>query len=238
MLGRVDKLISLQLNISRNDTKTMLKSGRITVNGVVVKKPETKIDTEKDIVCIDKKEIDVCEFVYLMMNKPKSVLCASTDKRAKTVIDIVQPDLKRKGLFCVGRLDKDTTGLLLITDDGDFSHKVISPKSMIPKKYEVEVDGIITEQMITIFKEGIVLADGTKCLPATLTIISDNVAHVVIYEGKYHQIKRMFGVVNLGVVNLKRLQIGGLKLDESLKEGEMKKLSKNELSSIFNEKYC
>lgn len=235
MLGRIDKLISLQLNISRNDTKAFLKSGRITVNSVVINKPETKINTETDVVCVDAKRVDFSDKVYLMMNKPKSVLCASTDKRAKTVIDIVPPSLKRKGLFCVGRLDKDTTGLLLITDDGDFSHKIISPKSMIPKKYEVQVDGIITEQMITIFKEGIVLADGTKCLPATLNIVSSCVAQVVIFEGKYHQIKRMFGVVGLGVVNLKRLSIGGLKLDKTLKEGETKKLSNSELYSIFNE---
>jgi len=196
-----------------------------------------KIDTDTDIVCFDGKQISFSAKVYLMMNKPKSVLCASTDKRAKTVIDIIPSPLKRKGLFCVGRLDKDTTGLLLITDDGDFSHKIISPKSMIPKKYEVQLDGIITEQMITIFKEGVVLADGTKCLPATLNVVSDNIAHVVIFEGKYHQIKRMFGVVGLGVVSLKRLSIGGLELDQTLKEGEIKKLSNSELCSIFNENY-
>lgn len=234
MIGRIDKLISLHLNISRNDAKSLLKSCRIMVNGVVETKPETKINTEIDEIFVDKKSIDFSEKVYLMMNKPKSVVCASTDKRTKTVIDIIPEELKRRGLFSVGRLDKDTTGLLLITDDGDFSHKIISPKSMIPKKYEVQVDGIITNQMITIFKDGVVLADGTKCLPATLNIISDNVAHVIIYEGKYHQVKRMFGVVGLGVENLKRLSIGGLILDSALEEGETKKLSKEQLISIFN----
>ena len=235
MLGRVDKLLSLQLNMSRSDVKLAIKAGRVVLNGRVITKPDIKIDTDQDAIFIDNAPISFLDKVYLMMNKPKGVICASNDKKAKTVIDIIPNTLARRGLFTVGRLDKDTTGLLIITDDGDFSHKVISPKSHITKKYEVEVDGIITNEMITIFKDGVILADKTKCMPAKLKKLSDCVAEVDIFEGKYHQVKRMFGVVGLGVNKLRRISIGGLVLDSNLKLGECRKLTEKELCSIFNE---
>ena len=231
---RLDKFISNQLLLSRSIVRTGILKGRATVNGVVVRNAGEIIDADSDCVTYEGNAVVYKEYVYILMNKPKGVLSASTDKSRKTVVDLVPQSIRRQGLFPVGRLDKDTTGLLLITDDGVFAHNCISPKKEISKSYVVALDGDINDGMIKVFKEGVVLADGTVCKSAKLERISENVARIIITEGKYHQIKRMFGTVGLGVNDLRRESIGGLTIPDTLKEGECIEMTKEQLeNSIF-----
>ena len=229
---RIDKYLSVALGISRSEAKILLKSGKISTDGKIISKPETKVSETAEVKC-EGEILKYKKYIYLLMNKPEGILSASTDKRVKTVVDIVPDHLKRAGLFPVGRLDKNTTGLLIITDDGDFGHKVTSPKSLIEKRYLAELDGKIEEEYITVFENGVTLADGEECMPAGLEIVSDNIGIVTIKEGKYHQIKRMFGIVGLGVNKLKRLSIGKLTLPENLKEGSVKELEEADIRKIF-----
>lgn len=229
---RIDKYLSVALGVSRNEAKSLLKSGKITADGKAVLKPETKIS---ETATVKNGETVLCykKHIYILMNKPEGILSASTDKRVKTVIDILPENMKRAGLFPVGRLDKNTTGLLIITDDGDFGHKVTSPKSLIEKRYLAELDGTVKEDYIKIFKEGITLADGEECMPSGLEILNNNKAIVSIKEGKYHQIKRMFGVVGLGVNALRRLSIGKLTLPNNLEEGSVIELDEDQIQKVF-----
>lgn len=230
---RLDKYISNQLNLSRSVVRTALRRGQATVNGVTVKDGAFSVDTQKDSVIFDGKEIAYKKYIYILMNKPKGVLSASNDKNRKTVVDLVPQVMQRAGLFPVGRLDKDTTGFLIITDNGEYAHNCISPKKLIPKTYIVTLDGQLSESMIPLFKEGITLADGTKCQSAKLQIIDEYKARVTITEGKYHQIKRMFGVVNLGVNELHRESMGGFKLPDTLKAGECIEITEKEAFSVL-----
>lgn len=231
-LQRLDKIIASQLNISRTNAKTDIRNGFVSVDGVTVKDPALSYSPEKANITYKGQAVNFKEYVYIVMNKPKGVLSASSDKNRKTVVDLVPSELKRPNLSPVGRLDKDTTGLLLITDDGQFAHKVISPKSDIKKVYEAVLDNEIPQSAVEQFARGVVLADGTKCLPARLQILSPLVAKVEIREGKYHQIKRMFGVVGLGVNGLKRISIGKFVLPTELEEGQCRELTQEELQKI------
>ena len=229
---RFDKIISTQFNISRKDARIAIRRGKATLNGKILRDFGALVDVNSDItfngqVCNYKK------YVYILMNKPKGVLSASSDKNKKTVVDLVPETLKRNGLFPVGRLDKDTTGFLIITDDGDFAHKAISPKYEVYKTYLVTLDGELNEDMVKAFAEGITLADGTLCRKAELLIVDKCVARVKICEGKYHQIKRMFGVVGLGVNELKRESVGGLELPPNLMEGDCLELNNDQIELIF-----
>ena len=211
-LQRLDKIISSQFNISRSDTKAEIRRGKVTADGKILKDPSALLNPLESKIIYDGQVLEYKEHIYIVMNKPKGILSASEDKRRETVVDLIKEPLKRNGLFPVGRLDRDTTGLLLITDDGDFAHKVISPKNNIFKTYIVELDGAVTEDIVSQFEQGITLADGTKCLSAKIERITENVVKISVCEGKYHQIKRMFGVVGLGVNELKRDSIGNLSL--------------------------
>jgi len=217
---RLDKFISSQLNLTRSEAKNAIKKGKVSVNNVFIKDCSVIIFPERDKVAYDGQAVDYKKYVYILMNKPSGILSASNDKKRKTVVDLVPEELKRDGLFPVGRLDRDTTGLLLITDDGEFAHKVISPKSNIPKTYIAKLDGDITDRIIEIFSKGVLLHDGTKCKPAILERLEEGMARITITEGKYHQIKRMFGVVDLGVNALHRESIGHLKIPENLPFGQ------------------
>ncbi|MBQ7115507.1 MAG: 16S rRNA pseudouridine(516) synthase [Clostridia bacterium] len=232
---RLDKLIASQGLASRNDVKSMVRRGEVSVNGAVIKDSSIKVSYEDDIK-IKGKSLLQTEFTYIMLNKPKGVVSASEDKRDKTVVDILPDELKRKNLFPAGRLDKDTTGFSLITDDGNFAHRILSPARHVDKTYIAEVsekiDFLKAKQA---FADGIVLSDGTVLLSAKLELIEDGekqVFKVVIKEGKYHQIKRMFASLGTSVVELKRIAIGGLLLDSSLKEGEARIISESELKLI------
>ncbi len=238
MVQRLDKILASQSTMSRSETVRLIRAGRVSINGTVCRDSSTKADAEKDEIAVDGKPFIYRQYVYLMLNKPSGILCVSRDPRVKTVVDLLPPDQKRKGLFPAGRLDKDTVGLVLLTDDGDYAHRMLSPKSGVPKRYRVRVDGPLDEEDVKAFSDGIVLADGTRCLTAGLTILESTekeaLAEVCITEGKYHQIKKMFGTRERGVVWLKRISIGQLVLDETLKEGESRYLSDKERQKPFD----
>ena len=234
---RLDKLIASQGLLSRNDVKSMVKRGEVTVNGAVVKDSALKVSYEDDIK-IRGESLSQTEYIYIMLNKPKGVVSASEDKRDKTVVDILPDELKRKNLFPAGRLDKDTTGFSLITDNGDFAHRILSPARHVDKTYIATVsEKIDFENAKKAFAEGVVLGDGTVLLSAHLELLEDNpnnVFKVIIKEGKYHQIKRMFASLGTSVIELKRIAIGGLALDPGLEEGEARIITEDELKLIEN----
>ncbi|MCQ2454726.1 MAG: pseudouridine synthase [Clostridia bacterium] len=230
---RLDRFISNQLNLPRSMSKTQIHRGKVTVDGIVLRDPSSIIDVDAQTIFYKNEKVNYNEFVYILMNKPKGVLSATEDKSKKTVIDLIPQNLKRNGLFPVGRLDKDTTGLLIITDDGDFAHKCIHPSKNISKTYIAKLDGALSNDMVIEFAKGVVLADKTVCKPAVLGIIEENVAKITITEGKYHQIKRMFGVFGLGVEELKRESIGALRLPKDLDFGECILLNGEDLGKIW-----
>lgn len=232
---RLDKLIASQGLLSRSDVKSMVKKGEVTVNGIVVKDSSLKVSYEDDIKIKGERLLQT-EFIYIMLNKPKGVVSASEDKRDKTVVDILPDELKRKNLFPAGRLDKDTTGFSLITDDGEFAHRILSPARHVDKTYIATVsDKINFENAKRAFADGVVLGDGTVLLSAQLQLIEEKenqIFKVIIKEGKYHQIKRMFASLGTSVIELKRVAIGGLELDPELQEGEARIITHNELNLI------
>lgn len=230
---RFDKIIANQFNISRKDARIAIRRGKATVDGNVLRDPSVLVDVE-GVIVFDGQALDYKKYIYILMNKPKGVLSASSDKNRKTVVDLVPKEWRRNGLFPVGRLDKDTTGFLIITDDGDFAHKAIAPNKNVFKTYEVLLDGDITDDMVEVFSKGVVLADGTKCKSSILKRLGQNRAEIKISEGKYHQIKRMFGTVGLGVNELKRTAMGGLKLPDNMRDGECILLNDQEISEIFH----
>ncbi len=225
---RLDKLISNRFLVPRKTAKADIKAGLVTVNGLTVRDPELKAEESSDIRYRD-RQIKGGGNIYIMMNKPSGVLTASTDRARATVIDLLPEELKRRGLFPVGRLDRDTTGLLIITDDGVWAHGIVAPRRHVDKKYLVTLDGVVGEEVAEGFLKGVTLADGTLCRPARLEYTErKNEAVVTLREGKYHQIKRMFGVFGLGVVALTRLSVGRLELDASLAEGESREMTEAE----------
>ncbi|WP_455484021.1 pseudouridine synthase [Eubacterium sp.] len=231
-MTRLDKILSTQLNISRSDAKTMLKKGRVSVNGTVIKTADTKC-ADSDIVTVDGEQIAYSKFVYIMMNKPQGVISASDGKGEKTVVDLLPDSMKRRGLFPAGRLDKDTTGFVLITDDGDFAHSILSPSRHIDKTYVACLDNPITLQLIEDFRGGMEL-NGEKLLEAEVTPIDGDltVCKVVLRQGLYHQVKRMFKKHGITVTALDRVKMGNLSLDSSLKPGESRYLTTEELDLI------
>lgn len=233
---RLDKLISTQTAYSRKDIKRLIKDGQVRVNGIVCKSSDIKIDPQKDMVSVSGENIAYQQYVYYMMNKPQGVLSASNDKNAKTVIDLLPPHLYRKNLFPAGRLDKDTTGLLIITDDGDFAHRMLSPNKNVYKHYVATVDKPLSDDVKTAFERGIVFADGTVCKKAYFEKLSDNKALVKICEGKFHQVKKMFLSCSYTVTALTRVRIGELELDRNLDYSECRPLTDDELSAVFSSK--
>lgn len=235
-LMRLDKYISDCGIATRREIKLMIKAGRISVDGEVAKAPEQKLEPETAVVSLDGNILKYEKFHYYMLNKPAGVLSATDDGKQKTVIDLLSPEMQKMGLFPVGRLDKDTTGLLIITDDGEFAHKVISPKSEIVKVYHAQTETPVNEEDILAFADGITLADGTKCLPAELAALPDGSCLVKVMEGKYHQVKRMLASRGKPVTALKRLKIGDLELDNTLKSGDFRPLSSDELCRVMKKK--
>ena len=229
---RFDKIIASQFNISRKDARIGIRRGKGAVDGQVIKDPSAQVSVNSEIV-YNGQALNYKEYIYILMNKPKGVISASTDKSKSTVVDLVPQELKRNNLFPVGRLDKDTTGLLIITDDGEFAHNAISPKKDVLKTYIATLDGAVTQKMVEVFEKGVVLADGTVCKKAYLKPIGENKAEIKISEGKYHQIKRMFGTVGLGVNELCRTGFGSLMLPDDLKEGECKELEIREIQAML-----
>lgn len=229
---RLDKLIASQSAISRKEAREAIKAGKAEINGRVCRDSGLAVDTEAETVFFCGKPIAYKKFVYLLMNKPSGVLSASNDKSRKTVVDLVPKSLFRKGLFPVGRLDRDTTGMLIITDDGAFAHKLISPSSRIPKTYLAQLDCALPDDAAERFRQGIVLADGTKCRPARLEPLEDNRARLTLTEGKYHEVKRMFGTLGAGVNSLHRESIGELSLPPDLETGECVEMTEKWLNLV------
>ena len=232
-LIRLDKYIADSGAASRKEARDLVKAGRIKVNGAIASAADMKIDATSAKILLDGERLDHSENKYIMLNKPNGVVSATEDANEKTVIDLLPENLRRQGLFPVGRLDKDTTGLLLLTNDGAFSHSVISPKRHVSKLYRAAVTGVLDEQDIQAFENGLTLGDGTRCMSAKLEIVRPSVGHVTIYEGKYHQVKRMFASRGKYVTALHRLAIGSLELDESLAPGEYRDLTPEEKEKIF-----
>ena len=211
----------------------MLQKGRVTVNGAVCKKGDTQLK-EADVVSVDGRPLKYQKFVYIMLNKPEGVVSASTDKRDTTVVDLVGNAYPRRELFPAGRLDKTSTGFVLLTDDGGFAHDILAPKRHVSKTYTVVIDTPLTDEMKDGFAGGVTLSDGTELSPAEVEAVSEDglTVRVKLKQGVYHQIKRMFGVYGAGVNALHRDAIGGLALDESLAPGEWRELSDDEVAEI------
>lgn len=231
-LIRIDKFLCDSIGCTRKEAKIIIKKHMITKNNVLVKSYDEKIDIDNDIIKYKDEIIKSENFIYLMMNKPKNTVSAVKDNIYKTVIDILPEEYNKLDLFPVGRLDVDTEGLLLLTNDGEFCHRVISPKKDILKTYYVETDKSIDDEIIKKFYEGITFRDGTVCKSAKLIEYKSG-SLVSISEGKFHQVKKMFKSVGLTVTYLKRISIGNLKLDDNLKLGEVKKITPEEYDSIF-----
>lgn len=234
---RLDRFFSSQEILSRKEIKSAIKKGSIKVNDSFAAASDQKIDTDIDIVYLHDNPIEYKPYVYIMLNKPEGVVSATDDKINKTVLDLIPKGLYRSDLFPAGRLDKDTVGFVLMTNDGDFAHKILSPKNHLEKKYIVRLDNQLTADAIKQVEQGIVLHDGTICKPARIRIAEDTntpLVEVVLYEGKYHQIKRMFGIVNCGVNYLKRTEIGGVKLDANLQEGCCREMLHKEVEKILD----
>lgn len=232
---RLDKFLASQNIGSRKEVSKIIKSGRVEVGGERIFLPDHKLNAEDEIVTVDGEIISYSKYIYIMMNKPAGLLSATEDKKSKTVLDIIPPEMYRRGLFPAGRLDKDTTGLLIITDDGEYAHKMLSPKKNVFKRYEVKAERDITGLDIQLFKQGIEYK-GIKYAPAKLEVINDtdkSFCAVEITEGKFHQVKRMFESVDNLVLQLKRVSIGELLLDENLEPGECKILNNEEKGLVF-----
>ena len=235
---RLDKYLVACAVGSRTEVKNFLKSGRVTVNGKKEKSAKLQINEETDEICFDGQKLEYEEFVYYMMNKPQGVISATEDPKHKTVLDLLDDYARAKEVFPVGRLDIDTHGLLLLTNDGKLAHALLSPKRHVDKTYLAQVDGIMTDEDIETFAKGIPLKDFT-CQPSKLELVSidreknQSLVRVTIAEGKFHQVKRMVAYCGKEVVDLQRLTMGTLTLDENLKRGEWRRLSKEELEGLL-----
>lgn len=234
---RLDKLVASHTALSRSEAGRAIRQGRVTVEGTVALSPSLSCLPDTQQVCLDGRPLVYREHVYLMLNKPAGILCVSRDPHARTVVDLVPPPLRRRGLFPAGRLDKETCGFVLLTDDGDFGHRLISPKHEIHKLYHARLASPVGQAEIDAFARGTSLKDGTICRPAGLTILEDGDRPLVcvdICEGKYHQVRRMAAAVGNRVEWLKRVQIGGVRLDDTLPEGACRELTAAERTAVFD----
>lgn len=237
-MERLDKILSNIGYGTRKEVKALVKEGNVEVDGKIVKDSGLQVHPEKSIIKVSNKVINYRKFIYLMMNKPNGVVSATFDNFDETVIDLLSEEHKIFEPFPVGRLDKDTVGLLLITNDGELNHKLISPKYHVDKVYFAMIDKPIEKSDIDAFREGIMLDDEYKCLPAKLEIIENNSngakVNVTIHEGKFHQVKRMFESIEKKVVYLKRISFGAIKLDEKIMEGNYRELNDGEVNLLRN----
>lgn len=234
---RLDKLLANMGFGSRKEVKQYLKNGAVRVNEEVVKKPNIHIDTENDVVTCFGEPVIYQEFIYLMMNKSQGILSATEDTRERTVIDLLSAEHRHFKPFPVGRLDKDTEGFLLISNNGKLAHNLLAPKKNVPKTYYAHIEGVVTEEDVEAFLKGVTLDDGYETKPGQLKILkSDQVSEIelTITEGKFHQVKRMFEAVGKKVIYLKRISMGPLQLDEALSLGEYRELTEEEVSQLQN----
>jgi 16S rRNA pseudouridine516 synthase len=234
MTQRLDKVISRELNITRSEAKALIKAGEVSLDGVICKSGDVKVNESSEI-SVKGQALTAKEFVYIMLNKPEGVISASDGNGEKTVVDLVPDNMRRRGLFPAGRLDKDTTGFVLLTDDGAFAHDILSPSKHIDKTYIATLDKPVDGSVITDFEGGMLLS-GEKLLKAEISIIDGNACkvRVVLRQGLYHQVKRMFLKHGITVLTLRRIKMGSLELDRSLKEGECRYITPEELQKIVS----
>ena len=230
---RLDKYVAEAVQCTRSESRAMIRGGRVSVNGAVCKRPEQQV-SEMDEIQLDGKSRPRQDFVYLMLNKPAGVVSASSDARDTTVVDLVRSAYPRRELFPAGRLDKTSTGFVLITDDGAFAHDILAPRHHVPKTYRVTLDTPLTDEMVRGFAQGVTLADGVQLASAEVTALSADgrTVRVVLHQGVYHQIKRMFGVYGAGVDGLHREAIGSVWLDDALAPGQWRELTAEEVAQI------
>lgn len=235
---RLDKYIASTLLVGRREASDIIRKGRISVDGKIVKSADSKIDSEKSCVEFDGKKLSYSEFIYIMLNKPAGLVCSSEDRKESTVISIFPKEYTDKGISCVGRLDKDTTGLLLVTNDGPLSHNLLSPKHHAKKKYFVVCDKPFEQSDIEIMKKGIVI-EGKNTAPATLELTEEPMcAYVTLTEGKFHEVKRLcYACGQKEVIQLRRTEFAGLILDDKLSEGEWRFLTEEEIKKLKNAEY-
>ena len=238
MKERLDKYIASQTALSRKEAQKAIKDKRVTVNGELIRAVDFKTDADADVVTLDGHALTYKKTVYYMMNKPAGVVSATEDRTETTVLDLLPGELRRDGLFPAGRLDKDTTGLLIITDDGDYAHRMLSPKKHVTKRYIATLDRAPGEEIAAAFTEGIALSDGTVCKSGYAEPLGENRAAVEISEGKFHQVKRMFAALGYRVTALERVRIGALALDDQLAPGKVRELSAEEAARVFDDPYA
>lgn len=230
-MERIDKIIASQGQYSRKEVKALIAKRRIAVDGRVVSSSSEKADPMTMLLTVDGKPLEFKRNLYLVLNKPKGYVSATEDREHPTVLELVPQEYRGRDLFPAGRLDRDTTGLMIITDDGVLAHNILAPKKHVPKRYHVELDILVTEEMRLGFSEGVMLNDGV-CKAADLIKTGEKTAEVTLREGRYHQIKRMFGCFGAEVVELKRFGMGRLTLPEDLAEGECREMSEEELALL------
>lgn len=230
-MERIDKIIASQGQYSRKEVKALIAKRRIAVDGRIVSSSSEKADPMTMLLTVDGKPLEFKRNLYLVLNKPKGYVSATEDREHPTVLELVPQEYRGRDLFPAGRLDRDTTGLMIITDDGVLAHNILAPKKHVPKRYHVELDIPVTEEMRLGFSEGVILNDGV-CKAADLIKTGEKTAEVTLREGRYHQIKRMFGCFGAEVVELKRLGMGRLTLPEDLAEGECREMSEEELALL------
>ena len=230
---RLDKLLAQAAGLPRSGARKEILAGRVTVNGAVCRQPDQKVDPQAEL-CLGGSGLNWQEHLYLMVDKPAGLLSVSRDVSRPTVVDLVRGQYPRRELFPAGRLDKDSTGFVLLTDDGPFAHALLAPRRHVEKVYQVTLDCPATEQMCLGFAQGVTLADGQRMQPAGLVIDPQQPTHVTVtlHQGVYHQIKRMFGVYDAGVCTLRRVAIGGVRLDPALGEGGSRPLTAAELAQL------
>lgn len=231
-MERLDKIISATGKKSRREVREMVRQGRVLVDGKPAPAADMKVDPQTAVILLDGEPLGYEKFTYVMLHKPAGVLTATEDRRQETVLDLLPPELRRRALSPVGRLDKDTEGLLLLTNDGQLAHRLLSPKSHVDKVYYARVGGALEPGDIAAFAAGMTLGDGLECLPAGLEILSPTEALVTLREGKFHQVKRMLAARGKPVLYLKRLSMGRLRLDPALAPGAWRMLTEEERSAL------
>lgn len=232
-MERLDKLLAGTGKWSRREVKALVRQGLVRVDGRLAACAEDKLDPAAAIITVAGETISLCRFTYVMLYKPAGVLTATEDRKQPTVLDLLPPELRRIGLAPVGRLDKDTEGLLLLTNDGELAHRLLSPKYHVDKRYLARVDGELSAADTEAFARGMTLGDGLECLPAGLEVLPDRVCIVTLREGKFHQVKRMLAARGAPVLYLKRLSMGPLTLDDSLAAGAYRLLRAEEISALY-----
>lgn len=233
-MERLDKAFSSSKIFTRKQITIFIKQKRVKVNGIVVKDPSTKVDVGCDEITLDDRKVEFNKFAYIMLNKPSGVVSATEDGKDKTVVDILPNEFKRKGLFPVGRLDKDTVGLVILTDDGVSAHKRLSPKKHAEKVYYFETAEPVLEAVASSIEKGVLLKDGYVTKPCKVKLITERSGEITLTEGKYHEIKRIFGANSNKITFLKRISFAGIILDSNLKEGECRYLNDSEIK-LFTE---